>query len=98
MDLITAHRLRFPSQSAIVRTMFVVRDIGTAAHTTSGDQDIGRGDMVARFGFTAITLCGGTNGFGARRRLLALSLPGGDQSTDQTQGCSHDHFQNVVAF
>ena len=82
MDLITAPRLRFLSRSATVRTMFVVRDIGPAAHTTSGDQDIGDGDMVAKCGFTAVTLYGGTNGFGARRRLLALSLPGGDQSTD----------------
>ena len=64
MDLITAPRLRFPSQSATGRTMFVVRDIGTEARTTSGDQDIGRGDMVSKSGFTAITRCGDTRTFG----------------------------------
>ena len=62
MDLITAPRLRFPSQSATGRTMFVVRDIGTEARTTSGDQDVGDGDTVAKSGFTAVTLCGGTDG------------------------------------
>jgi hypothetical protein len=49
------------SQFTIDRTMSAAPVTGLAALITFGSLDIGYGGMVRKFGFTAITLCEGTN-------------------------------------
>jgi len=95
--LITVRRDQFLSPSATGLTMFVVRDTGTAGHTTSGDQATGDGAMADRSGFTAITLYGDTSALGLAPTASAQQrLPGGKQPPGQTERCSHNHFQKVV--
>jgi hypothetical protein len=96
MAPIMVPQVQLQSQLATGHTMFVALATITGARITSGGQVTGRGGAVSKSGFTAITSCADTKP--CRLAVSRVSaLPSRHQSTRQTEGRSHEHFQKIVA-
>ena len=93
---IMAPQVRLQSPLATDLTIEVL-DIGMDAHITCGNRVTGYGEMASKCGFVAITSCEDTEPREGSIGATSAGLPNRDQSTRQTEGRSHEHFQKIVA-